>query len=126
MILRLLGNETIQFSTRGKKSELDLRKQLSIDVKSTTKFNFFFKYINIFVFYTNIRHFRFSISYYYLQALLLCVTTFYKTAFYYNIFRRRLNSRNIKRLKFLIFCIMNASFPQNPINYQNSFLLCGL
>ena len=40
-ILRLLGNETIQFNTRGKKSELGLRKQLNIDVKSTTKFNFF-------------------------------------------------------------------------------------
>ena len=40
-ILRLLGNETIQFSIRGKKSEPGLRKQLNIDVKSTTKFNFF-------------------------------------------------------------------------------------
>ena len=40
-ILRLLGNETIQFNTRGKKSEPDLRKQLNVEVKSTTKFNFF-------------------------------------------------------------------------------------
>ena len=47
-ILRLLGNETIQFNTRGKKSEPGLRKQLNIDVKSTTKFYFFFEYIYIF------------------------------------------------------------------------------
>ena len=40
-ILRLLGNETIQFNTRGKKSEPGLRKQLNVEVKSTTKFNFF-------------------------------------------------------------------------------------
>ena len=40
-ILRLLGNETIQFNTRGKKSEPGLRKQLNIDVQPTTKFNFF-------------------------------------------------------------------------------------
>ena len=39
-ILRLLGNETIQFNTRGKKSEPGLREQLNIDVKSTTKFYF--------------------------------------------------------------------------------------
>ena len=49
-ILRLLGNETIQFNTRGKKSEPGLRKQLNIDVKSTTKFNFFFKYMNIYIY----------------------------------------------------------------------------
>ena len=47
-ILRLLGSETIQLNTRGKKSEPDLRKQLNIDVKSTTKFYFFFKYMNMF------------------------------------------------------------------------------
>ena len=46
-ILRLLGNETIQLNTRGKKSEPGLRKQLNIDVKSTTKFYFFFKYMNM-------------------------------------------------------------------------------
>ena len=40
-ILRLLGNETIQFSTRSKKSEPAIRKQLNIDIKSTTKLNFF-------------------------------------------------------------------------------------
>ena len=40
-ILRLLGSETIHFNTRGKKSEPGLRKQLNIDVKSTTKFLFF-------------------------------------------------------------------------------------
>ena len=40
-ILRLLGNEMIHFNTRGKKSEPDLRKQLNIEVKSTTKFKFF-------------------------------------------------------------------------------------
>ena len=36
-ILQLLGNETIQSDTRGKKSEPVIRKQLNIDVKSTTK-----------------------------------------------------------------------------------------
>ena len=30
MILQLLGNETIHFNTRGKKSEPDLRKELNI------------------------------------------------------------------------------------------------
>ena len=44
-ILRLLRNETIQFNTRGKRSEPGLRKQLNIDVNSTTKF-YFFLYIN--------------------------------------------------------------------------------
>ena len=99
-ILRLLGNETIQFNTRGKKSESGLRKQLNIDVKSTTKFYIFFKYMNIFIYFTNIRRFRFRFLYFkYLQTLILCVTTFYKTAFYYNVFRRRLKSRNIKMFK---------------------------
>ena len=60
-ILRLLGNETIQLNTRGKKSEPGLRKQLNKDVKSTTKFYFFFKYMNIFIYFTNIRHFHFNI-----------------------------------------------------------------
>ena len=99
-ILRLLGNETMQFNTRGKKSEPGLRKQLNIDAKSTTKFNFFFKYMNICIYFTNIRRFRFSILYFkYLQTLVLCVTTFHKVAFYYNVFRRRLKSRNIKMVK---------------------------
>ena len=31
--------------------------------------------------------------------LILCVTMFYKTAFYYNVFRRRLKSHNIKMVK---------------------------
>ena len=80
-ILRLLANKTIQFNTQGKKSEPGLRKQLTIDVKSTTKFYFFVKYMNIFIYFTNIRCFRFSILYFkYLQTLVLCVTTFYKTA----------------------------------------------
>ena len=39
-ILRLLGNETIQSNTRVKKSEPGVRKQLKIDVKSTTKLDF--------------------------------------------------------------------------------------
>ena len=60
-ILLLLGNKTIQLNTRGKKSEPGLRKQLNIDVKSTTKFYFFFKYMNIFIYFTNIRHFHFNI-----------------------------------------------------------------
>ena len=99
-ILRLLGNETIQFNTRGKKSEPGLRKQLNTDVKSTTKLYFFFKYMYIFIYFTNIRHFRFSILYFkYLQTLILYVTTFYKMAFYYNVFRRRLKSRNLKIVK---------------------------
>ena len=99
-ILQLLGNEMIQYNTRGKKSEPGLRKQLNIDVKSTTKFYFFFKYMNIFIYFTNIRRFHFSILYFkYLQTLILCVTTFYKTAFYYNVFRRHLKSRNIKMVK---------------------------
>ena len=63
-ILRLLGNETIQSNTRGKKSEQGIRKQLNIDVKSTTKLNFFFKYINIFIYFTNIRCFRFRFIYF--------------------------------------------------------------
>ena len=46
-ILRLLGSETIHFNTRGKKSEPGLRKQLNIEVKSTTKLIFFFKYLYI-------------------------------------------------------------------------------
>ena len=99
-ILRLLGNETIQFSTRGKKSEPGLRKQLNTDVKSTTKFIFFFKYMNIFIYFINIRHFHFSILYFkYLRTLILCVTMFYKMVFYYNVFRRCLKSRNVKMVK---------------------------
>ena len=100
MILRLLGNETIQFNTQGKKSEPGLRRQLNINVKSTTKFYLFFKYMNIFIYFTNIRRFRFSILYFkYLQTLIqICVTTFYKTAFS-NVFRRRFKSRNIKMVK---------------------------
>ena len=58
-ILRLLGNETIQFNTRSKKSEPAIRKQLNIDVKSTTKLNFSFEYMNIFRYFTNIKCFRF-------------------------------------------------------------------
>ena len=97
-ILRLLGNETIQFSTQGKKSEPGLRKQLNTDVKSTTKFIFFFKYMNIFIYFINIRRFR-ILYFKYLRTLILCVTMFYKTAFYYNVFRRRVKSRNIKMVK---------------------------
>ena len=86
-ILRLLGSETIHFNTRGRKSEPGLRKQLNIDVKSTTKFIFFFKYMNTFIYFTNIRHFHFSILYFkYLQTLVLCITTFYKMAFYITYF----------------------------------------
>ena len=59
-ILQLLENETIQFNTRGKKSEPGLRKQLNINIESTTKLYFFFKYMNIFIYFTNIRRFRFS------------------------------------------------------------------
>ena len=101
MILRLLGNETIQFNTRDKKSEPGLRKRLNrCKIYYKIQVFFFFKYMNIFIYFTNIRSFRFSILYFmYLQTLILCVTMFYKTAFYYNIFRRRLKSRNIKMVK---------------------------
>ena len=55
--------------------------------------------MNIFIYFTNIRRFRFSILYFkYLQTLILCVT-FYKTAFYYSVFQRHLKSRNIKMVK---------------------------
>ena len=50
-ILRLLGNETIQLKTRVKKSEPGLRKQLKIDTKTTTKFDFSLKYMNIFIYF---------------------------------------------------------------------------
>ena len=99
-IIRLLGNKMIQLNTRGKKSEPGLRKQLNIDIKSTTKFYCFFKYMNIFIYFKNIRRVRFNILYFkYLQTLILCITTFYKTAFYYNVFQRSLKSRNIKMVK---------------------------
>ena len=47
-ILWLLGNETIQFNIRVKNSELGLRKQLKVDVKTTKKFIFSFKYMTMF------------------------------------------------------------------------------
>ena len=76
-ILRLLGNETIQFNTRVKKSEPAIQKQLKINVKFTTKLNFFFKYMNIFTYFTNIRCFRFSFLYFkHFQTLIVCVTMF--------------------------------------------------
>ena len=56
--------------------------------------------MNIFIYFINIRRFRFSILYFkYLRTLILCVTMFYKTAFYYNVIRRCLKSRNIKMVK---------------------------
>ena len=56
--------------------------------------------MDIFIYFTNIRRFCFSIlDFKYLQTLILCVKTFYKTAFYYNVFLRRLKSRNIKMVK---------------------------
>ena len=58
-ILRLLGNETNQFSTRSKKSEPAIRKQLNIDIKSATKLNFFSNYMKIFINVTNIKCLRF-------------------------------------------------------------------
>ena len=59
MILRLLGNEMNQFNTRGKKSALGLQKQLNIDIKSTTKFDFSLKYMNIITYFYEIRRFHF-------------------------------------------------------------------
>ena len=56
MILQLLVNETYQFNTRGKKSE-------PTDVKSTTKLDFSFTYIDIFIYFTNKRYFRFIFFY---------------------------------------------------------------
>ena len=76
--------------------------------------------MNIFIYFSNIR--RFSILYFkYLQALILCVTMFYKMAFYYNVFRIHLKSRNIKMVK--VSYILHY---KNSINYQNSFLLGAL
>ena len=40
--------------------------------------------MDVFIYFTNIRGFHFSILYLnYLQTFILCVTMFYKTAFYY-------------------------------------------
>ena len=76
-ILQLLGNEAIQFNTRGKKSEPGIRKQLNTDVKSTTKLNFFFKYINIFIYFPTIMCFCFSCSYFkHLQTLIVSLAMF--------------------------------------------------
>ena len=50
-ILRLLGNETIQFNIRGKKSELGLQKQLNIDVNQLQNFFFLKIYEYIYIFY---------------------------------------------------------------------------
>ena len=50
-ILRLLGKEMIQFKTRIKKGEPDLRKQLKIDTKSTTKLEFSLKFLNLFIYF---------------------------------------------------------------------------
>ena len=70
-ILRLLVNEMNQFN-RGKKSKPGFRKQLNIDVKSTTKLDFSFKYINIFIHFINKRCFRFSFLYFkHLQTLIV-------------------------------------------------------
>ena len=49
-----------QFSIRVEKSELGLRKHLKIDVKTTTKFDFSLKYMNIFIYFSNIRNFCFQ------------------------------------------------------------------
>ena len=83
--------------------------------------------MNIFIYFTNIRRFRFSILYFKcLQTLILCATTFYKTAFYYNVFQRRLKSRNVKMVKVAYVLHYKCLFLPKSINYQNSFLLCGL
>ena len=60
MIFRLLGNEMIQFSTRVKKTEPCLQKQLKINIKITTKFDFSLTYMNIFIIFSNIRCIRFQ------------------------------------------------------------------
>ena len=72
-ILRLLGNETNHFNTRVKKSEPGLRKQLKIDVKTTTKFDFSLKYMNILIYFSNIRCFRFLFLLSVPQGTLVCV-----------------------------------------------------
>ena len=51
MILRLLENKMIQFKTRVKKDEPGLRKQLKIDVKIITKFDFSLKFLNLLYFF---------------------------------------------------------------------------
>ena len=50
-ILRLLGNETIQFNTRVKKSEPGLRKQLKRDLNLLQNLIFLLKYMNTFIFF---------------------------------------------------------------------------
>ena len=80
--------------------------------------------MNIFLYFTNIRRFCFSILYFkYLQSLILCVTTFYKTAFYYSIFRRRLKSRNIKMVKVSYIVHYKCVFFQK-FNKLSKFLDC--
>ena len=74
MILRLLGNKTIQFNTRVKKCEPGLRNQLKIDIKSTTKSDF---HLNLPIYFSKIRWFRFPFSYFrHLQTLNMYVTMF--------------------------------------------------
>ena len=76
-ILRLLGNKMIQSNTLVKKSEPGLRKQLKIDIKSNSKIRFFFKNMNIFVYFTNIRCFHFPFLYFkHLQTLNFRITMF--------------------------------------------------
>ena len=54
--------------------------------------------MKIFIYFTNVRRFR-TLYFKYLQTLILCVTMFYKMAFYYKVFRTRIKSRNTKMVK---------------------------
>ena len=77
MILRLLANKTIQFNIQVKKTEPGLRKQLKIDIKSATKFDFS---LNIWIYsyiflIPGVSVFNFII-FKHLQTLNVCVTMF--------------------------------------------------
>ena len=73
-VLRLPGNETIQFNTRIKKCKLGLRPEQKIDIKSATKLDVS---INIFIYFSNIRCFCFQTLYFrHLQTLNVCNIVF--------------------------------------------------
>ena len=76
-ILQVLGNETIHFDTRVKKTKPGLRKQLKIDIKSVTKFYFSLN-IRIYSYIFLIQGvFIFTfIIFKYLQILNVCVMMF--------------------------------------------------
>ena len=73
--------------------------------------------MNIFIYFTNIRRFRFSILYFkYLQTLILYVTTFSKTAFYYNVFRNHFIRRDISKYEAVYFMGDNQAINRVRVN----------